>query len=70
VCVAVGAKMVIRNRRGERILSMGEFHRGPCRTAVGAAELLREIRVPPRENAGSALFAHAAHGAQHREEER
>ena len=31
MCVAVGANMVIT---GERILSMGEFHRGPYRTAA------------------------------------
>jgi aerobic carbon-monoxide dehydrogenase medium subunit len=54
VCVAVGAKMLIRSSTGERILSMGEFHRGPYRTAVGPAEMLTEIRVPLRHNEGSA----------------
>jgi len=33
---------------------MGEFYRGPYRTAVGAAEMLVEIRVPLREQSGSA----------------
>jgi carbon-monoxide dehydrogenase medium subunit len=54
VCVAVGAKMVIRSTEGERVLAMNEFHRGPYRTAVGPAEMLTEIRVPLHENAGSA----------------
>jgi len=54
VCVAVGAKMVIRSTRGERVLTMDEFHRGPYRTAVGPAEMLTEIRVPLTAGAGSA----------------
>ena len=54
VCVAVGAKMVIRSSAGERVVDMAEFHRGPYRTAVGPAEMLTEIRVPLRNSAGSA----------------
>ena len=54
VCVAVGAKMVIRSTHGERVLTMDEFHRGPYRTAVGPAEMLTEIRVPLCDGAGSA----------------
>jgi carbon-monoxide dehydrogenase medium subunit len=54
VCVAVGAKMVIRSTRGERVLTMAEFHRGPYRTAVGPAEMLTEIRVPIGAGMGSA----------------
>jgi aerobic carbon-monoxide dehydrogenase medium subunit len=54
VCVAVGAKMVIRSTQGERVLTMAEFHRGPYRTAVGPAEMLTEIRVPIAAGTGSA----------------
>jgi carbon-monoxide dehydrogenase medium subunit len=54
VCVAIGAKMVIRSTQGERVLTMDEFHRGPYRTAVGPAEMLTEIRVPLHDNVGSA----------------
>jgi carbon-monoxide dehydrogenase medium subunit len=54
VCVAVGARMVIRSTGGERILDMAEFHRGPYRTAVGPAEMLTEIRVPIGPGLGSA----------------
>jgi carbon-monoxide dehydrogenase medium subunit len=54
VCAAVAAEMVVRGPGGERVLGMREFHRGPYRTAVGAAEMLIEIRVPLHEAAGSA----------------
>lgn len=54
VCAAIGAQMVIRGTGGERVLGMDEFHRGPYQTAVGAAEMLLEIRVPLREASGSA----------------
>jgi aerobic carbon-monoxide dehydrogenase medium subunit len=54
VCVAVGAKMVIRSSTGERVITMREFHRGPYRTAVGPAEMLTEIRVPLHDGSGSA----------------
>ena len=54
VCAAVGARLVIRNRTGERVVDMDEFHRGPYETAVGPAEMLTEIRVPTRPRSGSA----------------
>jgi aerobic carbon-monoxide dehydrogenase medium subunit len=54
VCVAVGARMVIRSGDGERVVDMRDFHRGPYTTAVGPAEMLTEIRVPLTERSGSA----------------
>ena len=54
VCSAVGAQMVIRGLAGDRAIGMREFYRGPYRTAVGAAEMLVEIRVPLNEDSGSA----------------
>jgi carbon-monoxide dehydrogenase medium subunit len=54
VCAAVDARMVIRGATGERVVDMAEFHRGPYRTAVGAAEMLMEIRVPVAPRSGSA----------------
>jgi|tagenome__1003787_1003787.scaffolds.fasta_scaffold20880667_4 carbon-monoxide dehydrogenase medium subunit len=60
-CVAIGAKMPIRTSTRERILSMGQVHRGRYRTAIGgeiacpaAEEALRDAR-PTGE-----VFAHAA----------
>jgi aerobic carbon-monoxide dehydrogenase medium subunit len=54
VCAAVDARLVIRGITGERILGMGDFHRGAYRTAIGPAEMLVEIRVPLAEDQGSA----------------
>jgi aerobic carbon-monoxide dehydrogenase medium subunit len=54
VCAAVGARVVIRGRDGERVLDMREFHRGAYETAVGEAEMVTEIRVPLHTDAGSA----------------
>jgi carbon-monoxide dehydrogenase medium subunit len=54
VCAAVRAQLVIRGPDGERVLAMPEFYRGPYRTAVGAGEMLIEIRVPLDHATGSA----------------
>jgi carbon-monoxide dehydrogenase medium subunit len=54
VCEALKADVVIRGAEGERIVSMEEFHVGPYMTAVGAAEMVTEVRLPVRPGAGSA----------------
>jgi carbon-monoxide dehydrogenase medium subunit len=54
VCSAVKAKVVIRGADGERVVEMKDFHVGPYMTAVGDGELLTEVRIPIRRNAGSA----------------
>jgi carbon-monoxide dehydrogenase medium subunit len=54
VCSAAKAQVVIRGSGGERIVSMEDFHVGPYMTAVGAGEMLTEIRLPIRAGAGSA----------------
>jgi carbon-monoxide dehydrogenase medium subunit len=54
VCSAAKAQVVIRGAEGERVVSMEDFHLGPFMTAVGAGELLTEIRLPLRPGAGSA----------------
>ena len=54
VCTVLAASCVIRGRAGERLVTMEDFHRGPYETAVGSAEILTEIRLPVRGNAGSA----------------
>jgi aerobic carbon-monoxide dehydrogenase medium subunit len=46
VMLALGARMVIRGKRGEREVPASEFFRGVFETAVGAGELLTEVRVP------------------------
>jgi carbon-monoxide dehydrogenase medium subunit len=54
VCSAVKAEVVIRGADGERVLPMPGFHVGPYVTAVGAGEILTEVRVKVRPGAGSA----------------
>jgi carbon-monoxide dehydrogenase medium subunit len=54
VCSALKATVVIRGPEGERTVSMEEFHVGPYMTAVGAGEILTEIRLAKRPGAGSA----------------
>jgi carbon-monoxide dehydrogenase medium subunit len=53
VCSATKAHVVIRGE-DERVVSMEDFHVGPYMTAVGAGELLTEIRLPLFPGAGSA----------------
>jgi aerobic carbon-monoxide dehydrogenase medium subunit len=54
VCSAAKAKVVIRGAEGERVIGMEGFHVGPFMTAVGAGELLTEVRLAVRPGAGSA----------------
>ncbi len=54
VCAAAKASVVIRGSGGERVVSMDGFHVGPFTTAVGAAEILIEVRLPVRPDGGSA----------------
>jgi aerobic carbon-monoxide dehydrogenase medium subunit len=54
VCAALKAKLVIKGPTGERATGMDGFYIGPFTTAVGADEMLTEIRIPIRAGAGSA----------------
>ncbi|MEU6374936.1 xanthine dehydrogenase family protein subunit M [Streptomyces sp. NPDC046909] len=54
VCTTLDAVCVIRGRDGERLVPMGDFHRGPYETAVGDAEILTEVRFPVRPGGSSA----------------
>jgi carbon-monoxide dehydrogenase medium subunit len=54
VCSAAKARIVIRGADGERVVGMEDFHVGPYMTAVGAGEMLTEVRMPLRPGAGSA----------------
>jgi aerobic carbon-monoxide dehydrogenase medium subunit len=53
-CAALKANVVIRGADGERVVAMQDFHVGPYTTAVGAGEMLTEVRLPVRPGAGSA----------------
>jgi carbon-monoxide dehydrogenase medium subunit len=54
VCSAAKAQVVIRGAEGERVIGMEGFHVGPFMTAVGAGELLTEVRLAVHPGAGSA----------------
>ena len=54
VCAAARARVVIRGASGERVVDMEKFHVGPYMTAVGAAEILTEVRLDVKPNGGSA----------------
>jgi len=45
VCSAAKADVVIRGPRGERVVSMADFHVGPYTTAVSDGEMLTEVRL-------------------------
>jgi carbon-monoxide dehydrogenase medium subunit len=51
---AISAVAVIQGPGGVREVPVREFHVGPYETAVGAGEMLIEIRVPVRPGGGSA----------------
>jgi len=54
VCAALKATVVLRGPEGERTTGMNGFYIGPFTTAVGADEMLTEVRIPLRSGAGSA----------------
>jgi len=54
VCAALKATVVIKGPNGERTVGMDGFYLGPFTTAVGADEMLTEVRLPLRQGAGSA----------------
>ena len=54
VCSALKAQVVIRGPGGERVVGMEDFHVGPFTTAVGAGEILTEVRLALRPGGGSA----------------
>jgi carbon-monoxide dehydrogenase medium subunit len=54
VCTAAKAEVVIVGPAGERVVGMDGFHVGPYMTAVGAGEMVTEVRLPLRPGAGSA----------------
>jgi aerobic carbon-monoxide dehydrogenase medium subunit len=54
VCLAAKAHVMIHGAGGEREVAMEDFHVGPYVTAVGAGEMLTEVRLPLFAGAGSA----------------
>jgi aerobic carbon-monoxide dehydrogenase medium subunit len=55
VAVALGAEMVVRSTKGERVVPAQEFFEGSFTTTLQADELLTEIRMPVTEGRGTAF---------------
>jgi carbon-monoxide dehydrogenase medium subunit len=63
VMIALGAEMVVEGPRGRRTVKVDDFFRGLMTTAVGADEILVEIRLPvPPAGSGASYqkFPHPA----------
>jgi CO/xanthine dehydrogenase FAD-binding subunit len=62
---ALGARFHVSSLRGERTVPVGEFFRGPFRTALEPGELLAEIECPALPAGARTAFAERAgtHGA-------
>jgi carbon-monoxide dehydrogenase medium subunit len=55
--LAYGAEIVARGPKGERVIPIGDFFRGPFETALAGDEILTEIRIPaPAARSGGAYF--------------
>ena len=52
ILLALGAELVVRGPSGERTVAADDFFTGFLETALGADELLTEIRVPKATGAG------------------
>ncbi|HEU4572965.1 MAG TPA: xanthine dehydrogenase family protein subunit M [Candidatus Limnocylindrales bacterium] len=58
VLLALDATVVARGPNGERTIAIGQFFEGPFETALGADEILTEVRIPPlTDGAGSAYVS-------------
>lgn len=56
--LALDAELVAQSSKGERTIPIDGFFNGPFETALGADEILTEIRLPgPRDDAGSAYVS-------------
>jgi carbon-monoxide dehydrogenase medium subunit len=54
VCDVLRAQVVIVGPAGERVVDIGDFHRGPYETACEQNELITEVRFPIRARSSSA----------------
>ncbi|MBN2046947.1 MAG: FAD binding domain-containing protein [Anaerolineaceae bacterium] len=63
--VALGASVVLRSSRGERIVPLDSFYLGVRKTVMEADELMIEVLIPPRsEQARGVFIKHALRNAQ------
>jgi aerobic carbon-monoxide dehydrogenase medium subunit len=59
VVLALGAELVATGARGKRTIKADDFFKGLMTTALGADEILTEVRIPvPAAGAGTAYLKH------------
>ncbi|HXY30233.1 MAG TPA: xanthine dehydrogenase family protein subunit M [Gemmatimonadaceae bacterium] len=59
VVLALGAELVAVGPRGRRVIAADDFFVGICTTALGAREILTEVRIPvPAKGTGGAYAKH------------
>jgi len=63
---ALGARMLVRGKEGERWVDASEFYMGPFAPAIEPNELLVEVALPPMPEKSGSSFKQVArqHGAQ------
>jgi carbon-monoxide dehydrogenase medium subunit len=55
--LAYGAQVVAAGPKGERVISIDDFFKGPFETSLARDEILTEIRIPaPKPRSGGAYF--------------
>jgi aerobic carbon-monoxide dehydrogenase medium subunit len=64
VVLTLDAELVIRGTAGERVVPASEFFAGVFQTAIGAAEMLVEIRVPKLPTAAGWSYVKMSRRAQ------
>jgi carbon-monoxide dehydrogenase medium subunit len=56
VALALDARIVVRSKRGERVIAAGDFFQGAFATALADDELLTEIRIPAQPAGAGMAF--------------
>jgi CO/xanthine dehydrogenase FAD-binding subunit len=59
-CLALDATVVVRSRRGQRQIPIGELFVGPFTTALSKDELLVEVRIPAPPSGARCAFEEVA----------
>ena len=54
--LCLGAKLVCRNRQGERTVDLNTFFRGPAETDLDPTEIVTEIQVPAMPDGGRGVY--------------
>jgi carbon-monoxide dehydrogenase medium subunit len=56
VLLALDADVVARSKKGERVLHVADFFKGPFTTALAADEIVTEVRIPVRKGPSGGAY--------------